>query len=470
MSHYPIFTQLNGRAVLVVGGGEVAARKVEALLHAGARVFVVAKALNARFLAWQQSGEIEWLSPSFKAAYLAQKFLVIAASSDRALNQQVFAAAEAAAVWCNTVDEADLCSFIVPAVIDRVPFQVALSTGGHAPVLARLWQRKIEQLLPRHLGRLTLWAGQWRARVKDTLTTIGERRRFWERLLADPKLDTAAAGNQAQLAEGLFAQHLSHTAPSVGEVALVGAGPGDAGLLTLHAQQALHEADVVFYDALVSAEILALVRKDASKIAVGKRAGRHSVAQEETNWLLVQAAQEGKRVVRLKGGDPFVFGRGGEEAQVLAAAGIAYRIIPGITAGLGATAYAGIPLTHRDFAQTVVFITGHCRTDGDELQWDSLARGKQTLVIYMGTIKASEISRELMAHGRGADTPVAIVSQGTLKQQTVQTGYLKDLPQLALNAPRPALIIIGEVVALREELAWFAAESAERLAPLGLCA
>lgn len=257
-------------------------------------------------------------------------------------------------------------------------------------------------------------------------------------------------------AEAEFNTQLAGWQSKQGEVALVGAGPGDAGLLTVHALQAMQAADVVLYDALVSDEIRALIRKDADKICVGKRAGLHQVQQEETNRLLVRYAQQGKRVVRLKGGDPFVFGRGGEEAQELAQAGIPFRIIPGITAALGATAYAGIPLTHRDCAQTALFITGHCRTDGQDLHWQTLARGRQTLVVYMGTIKAAEIAGQLIAHGRAADTPAAVISNGTLARQSVQTGLLRDLPAMAAVAPRPALMVIGEVVALRDELKWFA--------------
>ncbi|MDO4643884.1 MAG: uroporphyrinogen-III C-methyltransferase, partial [Cardiobacteriaceae bacterium] len=233
-----------------------------------------------------------------------------------------------------------------------------------------------------------------------------------------------------------------------------GAGPGDAGLLTMHALQAIQAADIVFYDALVSEDIRRLIRKDAEQFCVGKRAGAQRIAQEETNALLVRYARQGKRVVRLKGGDPFVFGRGGEEAQVLQEAGVPFRIIPGITAALGATAYAGIPLTHRDYAQTALFVTGHCR-DGSMPDWATLARRQQTLVIYMGTMQAEEISAALIAHGRGSDTPVAVISNGTRATQSVRTGCLRNLAHLAVGAPRPALIVIGEVVALRDEIAWF---------------
>ncbi|MDO5640216.1 MAG: siroheme synthase CysG [Neisseria sp.] len=454
MNHYPIYTDLNRRAVLLAGAGHVAERKAESLLKAGAKVRVVADALNPQFQAWRQTGEIEWLGADFQTAFLDDVFLVVAATDDHALNRQIFEVAEARGKFCNTVDTLDLCSFTVPAVIDRSPLQIAVSSGGTAPVLARKWRRQIETLLPQHTGRLAALAGKWRPAVKTAIADMGGRRRFWEQLF-DSRFDTLVEQGREAEAEAELQAQLADYQPQQGEVVLVGAGPGDAGLLTLKGLQAIQAADIVLYDALVSAEIRALIRKDADKICVGKRAGLHQVQQQETNRLLVEHAQQGKRVVRLKGGDPFVFGRGGEEAQVLAAAGIPFRIVPGITAALGATAYAGIPLTHRDSAQTALFITGHCRPDGQELHWQTLARGKQTLVIYMGTIKAAEIAEQLIAHGRAADTPVAVISNGTLDKQSVQTGVLRDLPALAAQAERPALMVIGEVVALRDELRWF---------------
>ena len=454
MSHYPIFADLNRRAVLLAGAGQVAERKAESLLHAGAALRVVAAELNPRFQGWLQQGRIEWLGPDFQTAFLNDVFLVVAATDDEALNRRIFQAAEKQGKLCNTVDNQALCSFIVPAVIDRSPIQIAVSSGGASPVLARLWRQKIEALIPAHTGKMAALAGAWRARVKAGIKGLSNRRRFWEQLFAS-RFDTLVAQGNEAAAEAEFARQLAGYRPQQRDGGLGGAGPGDAGLLALHALEAMQAAAVVLYDALVSDEILALVRKDADKISVGKRAGAHHVQQEETNRLLLHYAQQGKRVVRLKGGDPFVFGRGGEEAQALAAAEVPFRIVPGITAALGATAYAGIPLTHRDYAQTALFITGHCRPDGDGLQWQTLARGKQTLVIYMGTVKAGEIAAQLMAHGRAADTPVAVVSNGTLAKQSVQTGRLADLAAMAERAPRPALMIIGEVVALRDELRWF---------------
>ncbi|OSI08442.1 siroheme synthase [Neisseria animaloris] len=454
MNHYPIFADLKGRAVLLAGAGQVAERKAESLLQAGAQVRVVADKLNPRFEEWLRQNRITWLDGSFQTAFLDDVFLAVAATDDHALNQAVFEAAEAQGKLCNTVDNQALCSFIVPAVIDRSPIQIAVSSGGTSPVLARQLRQKIETWVPLYTGKMAAVAGAWRARVKAGIRGMAERRRFWENLF-DSRFNTLAAQGRLKEAESELAAQLQNYRAGGGEVVLVGAGPGDAGLLTLHALHAVQAADVVLYDALVSDEIMALVRKDAEKISVGKRAGAHHVQQEATNRLLVQYAQEGKRVVRLKGGDPFVFGRGGEEAKVLKDAGIPYRIIPGVTAALGATAYAGIPLTYRDIAQSALFITGHSCHNGNEPDWRTLALSNQTLVVYMGTLRAADITAKLIEYGRSADTPVAVVSNGTLPNQSVQTGRLKDLPLLAENAERPALMVIGEVAALRQELRWF---------------
>ena len=359
------------------------------------------------------------------------------------------------------VDTPHCCSYIVPAVVDRAPLQIAISSAGTAPVLARHWRQQIELLLPRHTGALAALAGRFRARVKEAVRGTEARRRFWERLFAS-RFDTLVAQNRLAEAEAEIARQLAAQPAQRGEVALVGAGPGDAGLLTLHALQAMQAADVVFYDALVSDDIRALIRKDATQISVGKRAGAAQVAQGEIHELLIRHARAGQRVVRLKGGDPFVFGRGGEEAQALQAAGIPCRIIPGITAALGATAYAGIPLTHREHAQAVTFITGHGKGDRD-LHWPTLAQRRHTLVVYMGTLTAATLQQQLLAHGRAAQTPVAVISHGTRAEQQVRVGTLARLAELAQEAPTPALLVIGETVALHAQLAWFGTR-AERAA------
>nr|WP_232808124.1 siroheme synthase CysG [Serratia plymuthica] len=446
------------RPVLVVGGGEVAARKVDLLLRAGAEIRIVAQSLSPELEHQRQQGHIRWLGQAFAAQQLDDVFLVIAATDDSVLNAQVFSEADKRRVLANVVDDQPRCSFIFPSIIDRSPLVVAVSSSGQAPVLARMLREKLEALLPASLGQMAEVAGRWRGQVKQRLSSIGERRRFWEKIFGGRFSTLVANGQQAQ-AEQQLEQDLQQFAlgreGTQGEIALVGAGPGDVGLLTLRGLQVMQQADVVLYDHLVSDEILDLVRRDAERICVGKRAGAHSVIQEETNRLLVELAQQGKRVVRLKGGDPFIFGRGGEELQVAAAAGIPFQVVPGVTAAAGATAYAGIPLTHRDHAQSVTFITGHCRPDGDGLDWADLARARQTLAIYMGTMKAADISQRLIAHGREASTPVAVISRGTRADQQVQIGTLQQLEQLAQQAPLPALLVIGEVVELHHQIAWF---------------
>ena len=454
MTHFPLFANLHQQPVLLIGGGTVAERKIQSLLDAGAHVLLVAQQLNSKITEWVEQGKVQWLGQKFQDDWVQEAVLVIAATNNQVLNERVSQVAQAAKKLVNVVDRQELCSFIVPAVIDRSPVQIAVSSGGTSPVMARQIRQQIEQQLPLHVGLMAEIAGEQRETVKQSIPTLPERRAFWEQLFAGNFANYCAQQNRVA-AETELKQALAGHQAAHGFVSLVGAGPGDAGLLTLHALQAIQAADVVLYDALVSEEVVRLVRKDAEKINVGKRARNHSVRQEETNALLLQHAQQGKRVVRLKGGDPFVFGRGGEELQVLAAAGIPFNIIPGITAALGATAYAGIPLTHRDHAQSVQFITGHCQPDGSDVDWQSFARANQTLAVYMGTIHAAQIATELIQHGRAASTPIAIISNGTRTNQSVQTGQLHELATLAAHAPAPALIIIGDVAALHHRLEWF---------------
>nr|WP_233092628.1 siroheme synthase CysG [Serratia ureilytica] len=462
VDYLPIFADLKQRPVLIVGGGDVAARKVSLLQRAGAEIRIVAQSLSPELEQQRQQGRVLWLGKTFDPQQLDDVFLAIAATDDNALNAAVFAEADKRRVLANVVDDQPRCSFIFPSIIDRSPLVVAVSSSGQAPVLARLLREKLEALLPASLGLMAQVAGRWRGQVKQRLASIGERRRFWENTFGG-RFATLVANGQTAQAERQLEQDLHRFATgdegAQGEIALVGAGPGDVGLLTLRGLQVMQQADVVLYDHLVSGEILDLVRRDAERICVGKRAGAHSVIQEETNRLLVELAQQGKRVVRLKGGDPFIFGRGGEELQVAAAAGIPFQVVPGVTAAAGATAYAGIPLTHRDHAQSVTFITGHCRPDGDGLDWADLARARQTLAIYMGTMKAADISQRLIAHGRDASTPVAVISRGTRADQQVQIGTLEQLEYLAQRAPLPALLVIGEVVELHHQIAWFGHQS-----------
>ena len=438
MDYLPIFAELKEKPVLVVGGGDIASRKIELLRRAGAKVLIAARELCPELQALADEQQLTWLAKEFDEAQLDHVFLVIAATDDSALNARVFDAANQRYRLVNVVDDQPKCTFIFPSIVDRSPLVVAISSSGTAPVLARMLREKLEALLPANLGQMAEVAGSWRDRVKARFSKMSDRRRFWERAFNGLFASQMAAGN-VQGAEQTLAAELESPGQQQGEIILVGAGPGDAGLLTLRGLQVMQLADVVLYDHLVSDEVLDLVRRDADRICVGKRAGAQSVPQEETNQLLVSLALKGKRVVRLKGGDPFIFGRGGEELQAAQQAGIPFQVVPGITAAAGATAYAGIPLTHRDHAQSVLFITGHCRPDGDGIDWPSLARARQTLAIYMGTVKAAEISAQLIAHGRSASTPIAVIGRGTRQDQQVLIGTLEQLDELARSAPTPAL-------------------------------
>ncbi|MFM4931164.1 siroheme synthase CysG [Aeromonas dhakensis] len=455
MDYLPIFCRLDNKPVLLVGGGEVAERKARLLLDAGAQLTVVAPELDPELAELAANGSIEWLAGEFAPAQLAGKWLVVAATDRREVNALVYQSANQARIFANVVDDPKRSSFIMPSIIDRSPLMVAISSGGKAPVLARLLREKLEAMLPQHLGAVAAFAGSLRDRVKTRFASMGERRRFWERLLGADRLGQALArGDHAsanQLADSLFADE-SQTA---GEVVLVGAGPGDPGLLTLHALRQMQQADVVVYDRLVSDEVMALVRRDARRIFVGKQAGNHCVPQEGINQLLLEEAKKGQRVVRLKGGDPFIFGRGGEELETLVGSGIGFQVVPGITAASGCAAYAGIPLTHRDHAQSVRFVTAHGKGGAQDLDWPLLAKDKQTLVFYMGLSSCATIREQLLTHGKAGDTPVALIERGTQPSQRVIRGTLDQLPELALGVESPALIMVGSVVTLADSLAWF---------------
>jgi len=439
---------------LLVGGGDVAERKARLLLDAGARLTVNSRRFTPQFQVWAEEQMLTLAQGDFNPALLDNCWLAIAATDDDVVNQQVSEAAESRRIFCNVVDAPRQASFIMPSIIDRSPLMVAVSSGGTSPVLARLLREKLESLLPLHLGQIARYAGQLRSRVKKQFATVGERRRFWEKLFVNDGLAQSLANDDRQAVADTTERLLNEPLEHRGEVVLVGAGPGDAGLLTLKGLQQIQQADVVVYDRLVSDDIMNLVRRDADRVFVGKRAGYHCVPQEEINQILLREAQSGKRVVRLKGGDPFIFGRGGEELETLCAAGIPFSVVPGITAASGCSAYSGIPLTHRDFAQGVRLITGHLKT-GSDLDWQNLAAEKQTLVFYMGLNQAPAIREKLIAHGMAADMPTAIVENGTAVNQKVVTGTLDRLDILAQQMASPALIIVGRVVALRDKLNWF---------------
>ncbi len=458
MDFLPIFLNIKDARCLVVGGGGVAARKVGLLLGCGARVVVVAPELGESLAAEKAAGRIEHIAARFEESHLTGATLVIAATNDHAVNADVSRAARARDLPVNVVDSPALCSFIFPAIVDRSPMIVAVSTGGASPVLARLMRAKLETLLPATYGRLAQLAHDLRDRVKTHFTNPPQRRIFWEKMLGGSFADLVLAGKGAE-AEKHFEQQLAATddAPPRGEVYLVGAGPGNPDLLTFRAMKLMQQADVVVHDNLVSPAIVDLCRRDASRIYVGKQRDNHTLRQEEINALLVKLAQEGKRVLRLKGGDPFIFGRGGEEIETLTAHGVSFEVVPGITAAAGVASYAGIPLTHRDYAHACVFVTGHLKDGTMALDWDALARPQQTIVFYMGLLGLPVLCRELVAHGLPDATPAAIVQQGTTHRQRVLIGTLASLPQLAQDAQLkpPTLIIVGQVVQLHDKLKWF---------------
>lgn len=457
MKLYPLFADLAGRRVLVVGGGAVAERKAEALLDAGATVVVGAPSISPALQARVSAGRMHVRLGAFEEAWLDEVWLVIAATNEPLLNRRIATLAAGRRLFVNVVDDADLSSFHVPAVIDRAPIAIAISSGGTAPVLARLLRERLEAWLDPALGPLAALAAGWRGKIRARLPDLAARRRFYERLLTGAVPDLLRRG-QPERAQA-EAERLLTESPLMGSgsVVLVGAGPGDPGLLTLRGHRALHEADVILYDRLVSAEVLALARRDAERIEVGKESGHHHVPQERIHQLMLAHARAGRRVVRLKGGDPFVFGRGGEELEFLRAHGVPYEVVPGITAALACAAYAGVPLTHRDHAQSVRLVTAHCRRSQDTVDWAALAQERQTLAIYMGVGELATLQERLLAHGRAASTPFALVENGSRPGQRVITGTLARLPYLAQahRVRSPALLILGEVAALAPALAWF---------------
>ncbi|MDH4569165.1 uroporphyrinogen-III C-methyltransferase [Pseudomonas sp. BN414] len=457
MDFLPLFHNLQGRNVLVVGGGEVALRKARLLADAGARLRVVAPEIDAQLLDMVEQSAGESHLRGYQEADLHACVLVIAASDDTALNAEVSAQAQARGIPVNVVDAPKLCSVIFPAIVDRSPLIVAVSSAGDAPVLARLIRAKIETWIPAAYGQLAGLAKKFRDQVKALLPDVQQRRVFWEEVFQGPVAERMLAGQGAE-AERLLAERVAGGAPkALGEVYLVGAGPGDPDLLTFRALRLMQQADVVLYDRLVASPIIELCRRDAERIYVGKRRADHALPQDEINRLLIEQAKLGKRVLRLKGGDPFIFGRGGEEIEELATEGIPFQVVPGITAASGCAAYAGIPLTHRDYAQSVRFVTGHLKDGSCDLPWGDLVSPGQTLVFYMGLVGLPLICEQLVAHGRAADTPAALVQQGTTSRQRVFTGTLANLPQLVAEheVHAPTLVIVGEVVTLRDKLAWF---------------
>ncbi len=456
MDIFPISLKLQQQPCLIVGGGHIAYRKAVLLAKAGAKVDVLAPEIDVNLLQLVQQSQGQYVQDVFSPSTALRHYrLVIAATDNNLVNQQVFAACEAENVLVNSVDDPPHCRFMVPAIIDRSPLVISVASNGTSPVLSRQIRTQLESTIPHGMGKLAEFSGQWRAAVKQKIVNPDERRIFWEELYASPLKEQVFNDNLDAANQSIQHALVEWQTPK-GEVYLVGAGPGDPELLTLKALRLMQQADVVIYDRLVSAPILELCRRDAEKVYVGKARSNHAVPQEGINALLVKYAQAGKRVCRLKGGDPFIFGRGGEEIQELYEAGVSFQVVPGITAASGCAAYAGIPLTHRDYAQSVRFLTGHLKEGSPELPWSVLVYENQTLLLYMGFVGLESICEKLIAHGQRADMPVALISKGTTPEQKVVVGTLANIAskveQHQIQAP--TLTIIGEVVNLREQLKW----------------
>lgn len=459
MDYLPVYMNLQGRNVLVVGAGEVAARKVSLLLQAQARVTIIAPELGRSLTELHEADEVEWLQREFSDADLNTDYaLVYAATDQESVNGRVSSEAKRRNLPVNVVDDPSLCSFVMPAIVDRSPVIAAVSTGGASPVLARLIRARIESTVPAAYGRLARLVSRFRDRVKQKFANGEERRVFWEETLQGPIAEMVFSGREAAAEEALDAA-INSAAPesTVGEVYLVGGGPGDPDLLTFRALRLMQQADVVLHDRLVAPAVLEMVRRDAERIYVGKERDRHALPQGDINQLMVHLARKGRRVLRLKGGDPFIFGRGGEEIETLSQEGIPFQVVPGITAASGCSSYAGIPLTHRDYAQSCVFVTGHLKDGTTNLNWPALAHSHQTVVFYMGLHGLAIICEQLVAHGMDKTTPIAMVQKGTTSEQRVLVGTLDTMTDVVKGKEikPPTLIIVGEVVKLRDKLAWF---------------
>lgn len=457
MDYLPVFLKIQGSPVLLVGGGSLALRKARLLLRAGAELRVVAPEIVEELAQMLNAGGGEYLAQEFDSELLRGASLVVAATNCADLNKRISTEAKRRNIPVNVVDQPDLCTFIFPSIVDRSPLMIAISSGGRSPVLARAVRTQIEALVPAAYGKLAEFVGGLRATVQKRVAQH-YRRHFWEKVIHGPIGAQVMAGREQQAEKDLMA---SLDAPveqlGGGEVYLIGAGPGDPDLLSFKALRLLQMADVVLYDRLVSDAVVDLARRDADRIYVGKARDKHTLPQGEINQLLVDLAKQGKCVVRLKGGDPFIFGRGGEEIELLAENRIPFQVVPGITAASGCACYSGIPLTHRDYAQSVRFVAGHLKDGGLDLPWRELAVPGQTLVFYMGLIGLPVICKQLIAHGRAGSVPIALIERGTLPEQRVLTATLETIADIVARAEvrAPTLIIVGEVVELQERLSWF---------------
>jgi len=468
MDHLPIFLNVKGARSLVVGGGFLAARKADLLLRAGCKLTVLTPTLGEELTHLAQTQYFEHKMGELSAEDLAGCKVVFGCSRDKAINRKLCDLAEAAGILVNITDDPGSCDFIMPAIVDRSPLLVAIASSGTSPLLTRMLRARFETDIPAAYGRLAEFAGSYRDRIKNSIPNGTRRRRFWETMIAGPVAEHIFSG-QIEQAQSLVENLLDEAVRDgdkqpIGEVYLVGTGPGDPDLLTFRALRLMQQADVVLYDRLIGEGILNLVRRDAQRIYVGKLPKNHTVPQEEIGKMLIRLAQEGKRVLRLKGGDPFVFGRGGEEIETLSENGITFQVIPGVTAATGCAAYAGIPLTHRDHAQGCIFVTGHEKDGELNLNWNSLIQPRQTVVVYMGLSSLGPITEGFVTHGADPETPAAIIENGTRERQRVITGTLASLPGKTAEAgiKSPALIIVGSVVTLKDKLSWFAETKQEQ--------
>ncbi|PHS25886.1 MAG: uroporphyrinogen-III C-methyltransferase [Methylophaga sp.] len=463
MDYLPIFIDLKNRPCLVVGGGEIAARKAGLLVKAQASVTIVAPDVSISTQTLIDDGKVKWVNGLFSDDLLTGCSLVIAATDNEQVNREVYQHAKKNNILVNVADCPELCDFILPSILDRSPIVIAVSSGGKSPILARQLRARLETLIPPAYGHLAEMVGRYRQAVQAKLPKLSMRRRFWESVLQGKVADHVLAGRD-QEGEAILQALLDKTQPEQlqkGEVYLVGAGPGDPELLTFKALRLMQQADIVFYDRLVSKEVLALVRREAEQVYVGKQRAWHTVRQEEINQLLLTHAQQGKRVLRLKGGDPFIFGRGGEEIETLAAEKIPFQVVPGITAASGCSSYAGIPLTHRDYSQSCTFVTGQLKQGELDLNWPALVQPRQTIVVYMGLAGLPVLTKKLQQHGLSAEMPVALVQQGTTSQQKVWISTIAEIAEVAEREQpvAPTLVIIGEVVKLHNSLSWFEVNS-----------
>jgi uroporphyrin-III C-methyltransferase / precorrin-2 dehydrogenase / sirohydrochlorin ferrochelatase len=462
MRNLPIFLEMLDQPAVVVGGGVVAARRAEFLVRCGARVAAFAPELGEDFFELRDRPNFRHLARDPEPEDFEGSPVCFIATEDPRLQDVARKAAKAAGALVNVADQPRLCDFIMPSIVDRSPLVIAISTGGASPILGRMLKARLETLIPAAYGRMANLMSRFRERVAETMPSQTMRRRFWEAVLEGPIGEAALSGDE-RAAGAHLAREIEHVRAHQdmtprGEVYLVGAGPGDPDLVTFRALRLMQKADVVLYDRLIGEGVMNLVRREAERIYVGKRPDDHELPQEEIGALLVRLATEGKRVLRLKGGDPFMFGRGGEEIEALAAHGVPFQVCPGVTAAIGASAYAGIPLTHRDHAQACVFVTGHGKDGKLDLDWTALLQPRQTVAIYMGLRNLEALTKEFVARGASADFPAAVVDNATRLNQKVVVGTLATLAAKARAAELhgPSIVIVGTVVALRDKLDWYA--------------